>query len=77
MKPDNIVVSKDSKTIKLCDFGSAFPVEENGLTDYLVSRFYRAPEIILGCPYDMAIDVWSAGTAIYELFAGISFENKL
>ena len=32
---------------------------ENEITPYLVSRFYRAPEIILGLPYDHAIDMWS------------------
>jgi serine/threonine-protein kinase PRP4 len=52
IKPDNILISKDTKTLKICDFGTAFPVEENSLVEYLVSRFYRAPEIIIGyCVY--------------------------
>jgi len=49
LKPDNILVSADKKTIKLCDFGTA--VDKRDVmerTEYLVSRFYRAPEIILG-----------------------------
>jgi len=54
IKPDNILVSANHSIIKLCDFGSAFKENdpENDPTPYLVSRFYRAPEIILGLPYD-------------------------
>lgn len=50
IKPDNILCSADLKSVKLCDFGSAFfeTDAENVPTPYLVSRFYRAPEIILG-----------------------------
>lgn len=50
IKLDNILCSGDLKTVKLCDFGSAFLKSdpENNPTPYLVSRFYRAPEIILG-----------------------------
>jgi serine/threonine-protein kinase PRP4 len=35
-----------------------------------VSRFYRAPEIILGLPYDYAIDTWSIGCTLFELYTG-------
>jgi serine/threonine-protein kinase PRP4 len=38
--------------LRVCDFGTAFPVEESSLVEYLVSRFYRAPEIVLGYPYE-------------------------
>lgn len=37
---------------------------------YLVSRFYRAPEIILGVPFDYAVDMWSIGCTLYELYTG-------
>lgn len=40
------------------------------MTPYLVSRFYRAPEIILGMPYDYAVDMWSIGCTLYELYTG-------
>ncbi len=40
------------------------------ITPYLVSRFYRAPEIILGMPYDYAIDTWSIGCTLYEMYTG-------
>jgi serine/threonine protein kinase len=56
--------------LKICDLGSASDASENEITPYLVSRFYRAPEIILGMPYDFAIDVWSIGCTLYELYTG-------
>lgn len=63
--------------LKLCDFGSASPVSENEVTPYLVSRFYRAPEIILGTPYEYGIDMWATACSIYELSTGrIMFSGK-
>jgi len=56
--------------LKICDLGSASDASDNEITPYLVSRFYRAPEIILGMPYDFAIDVWSVGCTLYELYTG-------
>ena len=56
--------------LKVCDLGSASDVSENDVTPYLVSRFYRAPEIIIGAPYDCAIDIWSIGCTLYELYTG-------
>ncbi|KAK1442148.1 dual specificity protein kinase [Babesia gibsoni] len=70
LKPDNILVNNDFSRITVCDLGSASDVSENEITAYLVSRFYRAPEIILGLRYDCKIDVWSAATTIYELATG-------
>lgn len=48
IKPDNILVNKELNCAKLCDFGSAADITDNEVTSYLVSRYYRAPEIILG-----------------------------
>lgn len=45
IKPDNILVNESRLLLKLCDFGSASYAHENEITPYLVSRFYRAPEI--------------------------------
>ncbi|KAG0558376.1 hypothetical protein KC19_10G023100 [Ceratodon purpureus] len=70
IKPDNMLVNDAMNVLKLCDFGSAMFAGENDLTPYLVSRFYRAPEIILGLPYDHALDVWSVGCCLYELYSG-------
>ena len=60
------MVNDNNLVLKLCDFGSASLISDNEITPYLVSRFYRAPEIILGIPYDFGIDMWSSGCAIYE-----------
>lgn len=79
LKPDNILVSENHHTIKICDFGSAFKADdhENEPTPYLVSRFYRAPEIVLALPYDTAIDVWAAGCCLYEMYTSkVLFSGK-
>ncbi|KAJ6567082.1 kinase-like domain-containing protein [Mycena capillaripes] len=70
IKPDNILVNDAKTMLKLCDLGSASDAADNEITPYLVSRFYRAPEIILGVPYDPALDVWSVGCTLYELYTG-------
>eukprot|EP00644_Phytophthora_capsici_P007778 jgi/Phyca11/536733/estExt2_fgenesh1_pg.C_PHYCAscaffold_610037 len=57
IKPDNMLLDEKQTTIKLCDFGSAFKADDGKQdpTPYLVSRFYRAPEIVLGLAYDKAL----------------------
>ena len=70
LKPDNLLVNEQRNILKICDLGSASPASESEVTPYLVSRFYRAPEIILGIPYDYAIDMWSIGCTLYELYTG-------
>ncbi|KAJ3777539.1 kinase-like domain-containing protein [Lentinula raphanica] len=70
IKPDNILVNEQKNLLKLCDLGSASDASENEITPYLVSRFYRAPEIIMGVPYDPSIDIWSMGCTLYELYTG-------
>ena len=70
IKPDNVLVNASRSKVKLCDLGSAMYAGDNELTPYLVSRFYRAPEVILGLPYGYAMDMWSLGCVVYELFTG-------
>ncbi|TGO59081.1 hypothetical protein BCON_0048g00070 [Botryotinia convoluta] len=70
LKPDNILVNETRNMLKICDLGSASDATDNEITPYLVSRFYRAPEIILGMKYDFAIDIWSIGCTLYELYTG-------
>ncbi|XVE53316.1 hypothetical protein DITRI_Ditri02bG0194400 [Diplodiscus trichospermus] len=70
IKPDNVLVNEAKNVLKLCDFGSAMFAGRNEITPYLVSRFYRAPEIILGLPYDHPMDMWSVGCCLYELYTG-------
>lgn len=72
IKPDNILANdeRNPTVVKICDFGSAMTRGENELTPYLASRFYRAPEIILGCRYDIPLDMWSVGCCLFELYTG-------
>ncbi|KAJ9615606.1 U4/U6 small nuclear ribonucleoprotein prp4 [Cladophialophora chaetospira] len=70
LKPDNILVNEARSTLKICDLGSASPVTDNATAPYLVSRFYRAPEVILGISYDYGIDMWSVGCTLFELYTG-------
>lgn len=70
LKPENILLRSKSRTdIKIIDFGSSCHVNERMYT-YIQSRFYRAPEIIFGIPYDLAIDMWSFGCILVELYTG-------
>lgn len=76
VKLDNILVSEDLQVAKLCDFGCAFLTSNprgESTTTYIVSRFYRAPEVILGLPpqhIGFAIDLWALATCTYELYTG-------
>ncbi|XP_004297124.1 PREDICTED: serine/threonine-protein kinase prpf4B [Fragaria vesca subsp. vesca] len=70
IKPDNMLVNEAKNVLKLCDFGNAMFAGKNEVTPYLVSRFYRAPEIILGLPYDHPLDIWSVGCCLFELYTG-------
>ncbi|KAI3944185.1 hypothetical protein MKW98_016415 [Papaver atlanticum] len=70
IKPDNVLVNKAKIDLKLCDFGTSMFAGRNEITPYLVSRFYRAPEVILGLPYDHPMDIWSVGCSLYELYSG-------
>jgi len=77
IKPDNILISEGHNIVKFCDLGTALELKDAAVTPYLVSRFYRAPEIILGCTWDYAVDVFALGATLYELFTGkILFNSK-
>ena len=70
LKPENILLKKHNKTgIKIIDFGSSW-FEPDKIYTYIQSRFYRAPEVILGISYTTAIDMWSFGWILYELYTG-------
>ena len=70
MKPDNLMVSRDRKKCKLIDFGNAAFVDDVPRVSELLARYYKPPEVILGFGWDCAIDVWSAGCSLFEIFAG-------
>ncbi|KAJ7245106.1 kinase-like domain-containing protein [Mycena haematopus] len=71
LKPGNLLVNADCE-LKICDFGLSRGFENaSNLTEYVATRWYRAPEIMLGFrEYDTAIDVWSIGTILAELLSG-------
>lgn len=74
LKPSNILINSDA-SIKLCDFGLARAVDEDDppddLTDYIATRWYRAPEILFGSStYTSAVDMWAAGCILAELVSG-------
>ena len=58
-----------SSSLRLIDFGSACFEQEQVYT-YIQSRFYRSPEVLLGIPYDLAIDMWSLGCILVEMHTG-------
>ncbi|CEG41295.1 cmgc mapk protein kinase [Plasmopara halstedii] len=72
LKPSNVLVNANCE-LKICDFGLArgvFPEEELELTEYVVTRWYRAPEIMLGCmKYTREVDVWSMGCIFAEMMS--------
>ncbi|KAI8371841.1 kinase-like domain-containing protein [Blakeslea trispora] len=71
LKPENILLtSEKSLTIKVIDFGSSCH-EANRIYTYIQSRFYRSPEVLLGMGYTGAIDMWSFGCIVAELFLGL------
>ncbi|CAK4699095.1 hypothetical protein LEN26_005286 [Aphanomyces euteiches] len=70
LKPENILLRKPrSSQICIVDFGSSCMHNKTFFT-YIQSRFYRAPEVILGLPYGSPIDMWSFGCIVGELFTG-------
>ncbi|KAM3584810.1 serine/threonine protein kinase, CMGC, dual-specificity [Umbelopsis sp. WA50703] len=70
LKPENVLLKHPSKSyIKVIDFGSSCMENEKVYT-YIQSRFYRSPEVILGLAYNTAIDMWSLGCILAELFTG-------
>jgi len=70
LKPENVLLRQPNKSgIKIIDLGSSCFEDERVYT-YIQSRFYRSPEVILGLPYDTAIDMWSFGCILAELYTG-------
>jgi glycogen synthase kinase 3 beta len=72
IKPHNILVNATTGTVKLCDFGcSKRLVEGEPNIQYICARYYRAPEIVFSWAYyTCAIDMWSAGCVMAEMFTG-------
>lgn len=70
LKPENVLLRHPQRSaIKVVDFGASCRIQESMFT-YVQSRFYRAPEVILGLPYETQVDVWSLGCMLIELHTG-------
>ncbi|XP_047148915.1 dual specificity protein kinase YAK1 homolog [Vigna umbellata] len=73
LKPENILLCTSTvkpAEIKIIDFGSAC-MENRTVYSYIQSRYYRSPEVLLGYQYTTAIDMWSFGCIVAELFLGL------
>ena len=85
LKPENVLLIEPFKLIngsdlvpdrsipvtkiKIADLGNACWVDKH-FTDDIQTRQYRAPEVILGCPYDSSADLWSLACIVFELATG-------
>ncbi|ELK12907.1 Cyclin-dependent kinase-like 5 [Pteropus alecto] len=72
IKPENLLISHND-VLKLCDFGFARNLSEGNnanYTEYVATRWYRSPELLLGAPYGKSVDMWSVGCILGELSDG-------
>lgn len=75
LKPSNVLLNSECH-VKVCDFGLARSLDKRRdqqplLTDYVATRWYRAPEILLGShDYTKSVDMWSLGVVMAELLLG-------
>ncbi|XP_056299314.1 cyclin-dependent kinase-like 2 isoform X1 [Pseudoliparis swirei] len=74
IKPENILLSQGG-VVKMCDFGfartMASPAEGGVYTDYVATRWYRAPELLVGdAKYGKPVDVWAVGCLLVEMLTG-------
>ena len=73
IKPENLLIDVYSRQLKLCDFGFARILNDSKeeLTDYVATRWYRAPELLLGSArYEFSVDIWAIGCIMGEITDG-------
>ena len=74
LKPENVLLK--SGEVRICDVGSAKVLDMSPMrmnTPYVVSRYYRAPELILASShYDTSIDIWAVGCMLFEMLTKIA-----
>lgn len=71
LKSSNLLLNKQG-ILKICDFGLSrpFATSSTPYSPLAVTLWYRSPELLLGCPYTEAVDMWSIGCLLAELFLG-------
>lgn len=69
IKPENCAIQRDG-TVVLMDFGLSAPINEVCAGAYVVTRAYRAPELLLGMRHGTAVDAWAVGVVLLELCCG-------
>jgi cyclin-dependent kinase-like len=71
IKPENLLVTKE-EVVKLCDFGFArtLGTEGTSLTNYVATRWYRSPELLITPVYGKKVDIWAAGCIMAEMTDG-------
>lgn len=85
IKPENMLIASQDSALRLCDFGFARTMTaDSNLTDYVATRWYRSPELLLGATrYGKDVDIWALGCIMGELtdgqplFAGESEVDQL
>lgn len=73
IKPENLLINARTRQLKLCDFGFARVLTQSTheLTDYVATRWYRAPELLLGSTnYSFGVDMWAIGCIMGEISDG-------
>jgi cyclin-dependent kinase-like len=73
IKPENLLIKPKTNDLKICDFGFARVLNNKagmGLTDYVATRWYRAPELLLSNHYGKEVDIWAIGCIMGEIIDG-------
>jgi cyclin-dependent kinase-like len=72
IKPENLLIKPKTNELKICDFGFARHLKNTGaaLTDYVATRWYRSPELLLSPVYGKEVDMWAIGCIMGELING-------
>eukprot|EP00051_Salpingoeca_urceolata_P012666 m.156576 g.156576 ORF g.156576 m.156576 type:complete len:971 (+) comp17564_c0_seq3:278-3190(+) len=78
IKPENVLLRDNDASgchLKLADFGNALPCTQTAMARYhddfeIQTLWYRAPEVLVGLPFDHQIDMWSLGCLLFQVFTG-------
>ena len=73
IKPENILLKDTEQTLRLCDFGFARSMPNktsSEMTDYVATRWYRSPELLLKMAYGRPADLWAVGCIMGEMTDG-------